>query len=181
MNSSGESKPDSAPSLQDEDSAVALLQHLNDERGKMFTEAEYVEMRTIILDELAHGARIRPFTVFTFGLIILGLAALLVIGLVTASGNAVRDYTLAIVSGLALLATCLFLWNLFRGIKQDSRRSLDARLEELEQVRRHNLISPNEFTEIQAYILIARQNQPAPRPSRMKGSAEQQPNQTRPF
>ena len=180
MNSSGESKPASAHSPLDEDSAVILLHHLNEERGKLFTETDHREMRNAILDELAHGARIRPFTVFTFGLIILGLAALLVIGLVTAPGNATEDYTLAIVSGLALLATCLFLWNLFRGIKQDSRRSLDARLVELEQVRRHNLISPDEFTEIQAHILIARQNQPAFRPSRMKGSAEQQPHPVRP-
>ncbi len=34
MNFSGESKASSAPSLQDEDSAVTLLHHFNEERGK---------------------------------------------------------------------------------------------------------------------------------------------------
>ncbi len=126
----------------------------------MFTEAEYVEMRGAILDELAHGARIRPFTVFTFGIIALGLAALFVVGLVSALGAHTGDYTLAIVSAAALLATGFFFWNLLTGIKCDAYRSLDARLEELGQLRQHHLISPEEFIEIEAHILIARQRQP---------------------
>jgi len=160
MNSSGESKPASAPSLQDEDSAVALLRHLDEERGKMFTEADYREMREVILDELAHGARIRPFTVFTFGIIALGLVAFFVIGLLSALGDHAGDYTLALVSAAAFMVTVFFFWNLFSGIKLDAYRSLDARLEELGQLRRHNLVSPGEFAEIEAHILIARQRQP---------------------
>ena len=160
MNSSGESKASSAPSLQDEDSAVTLLHHLNEERGKLFTEADYREMREVILDELAHGARIRPFTVFTFGIIAVGLAALFMVGLMSALGAHAGDYTLAIVSAAALLATGFFFWNLLTGIKRDAYRSLDARLEELKQLRQHHLISPEEFIEIEAHILIARQRQP---------------------
>lgn len=160
MNSSGESKPASAPSLHDEDSAVTLLQHLDDERGKLFTEADYREMREAILEELAHGARIRPFTVFTFGIIAVGLAALFIVGLISALGAHAGDYTLAVVSAAAMLATGFFFWNLLTGIKRDAYRSLDARLAELGQLRQHHLVSPEEFAEIEAHILIARQRQP---------------------
>ena len=157
MNSSGESKPASAHSPLDEDSAVILLHHLNEERGKLFTETDHREMRNAILDELAHGARIRPFTVFTFGIIILGLIGLLAVGLVTAKSNAAGDQLLTIVSTLALIATFYFVWSLVRGVREEAKRSLDERLAELEELRRHNLISPEEFTEIQAHILIAKQ------------------------
>ncbi len=160
MNTSGETKPASAPSLEDEDSAVALLQHLNEERGKLFTEADYREMRQVILEELAHGARIRPFTVFTFGIIAAGLAGLFIVGLTSALGTDAGDYTLAIVSAGAFVATAFFFWNLLGGIRNDAYRSLDARLEELKQLRQHNLVSPEEFAEIEAHILIARQRQP---------------------
>ena len=157
MNSSGESKPASAHSPLDEDSAVILLHHLSEERGKLFTETDHREMRNAILDELAHGARIRPFTVFTFGIIILGLIGLLAVGLVTAKSNAAGDQLLTIVSTLALIATFYFVWSLVRGVREEAKRSLDERLAELEELRRHNLISPEEFTEIQAHILIAKQ------------------------
>ena len=159
MNSSGESKPASAHSPLDEDSAVILLHHLNEERGKLFTETDHREMRNAILDELAHGARIRPFTVFTFGIIILGLIGLLAVGLVTAKSNAAGDQLLTIVSTLALIATFYFVWSLVRGVREEAKRSLDERLAELEELRRHNLITLEEFTEIQAHILIARQRQ----------------------
>ena len=158
MNSSGESKPASAHSPLDEDSAVILLHHLNEERGKLFTETDHREMRNAILDELAHGARIRPFTVFTFGIIILGLIGLLAVGLVTAKSNAAGDQLLTIVSTLALIATFYFVWSLVRGVREEAKRSLDERLAELEELRRHNLISLEEFTEIQAHILIAKQH-----------------------
>ena len=158
MNSSGESKPASAHSPLDEDSAVILLHHLNEERGKLFTETDHREMRNAILDELAHGARIRPFTVFTFGIIILGLIGLLAVGLVTAKSNAAGDQLLTIVSTLALIATFYFVWSLVRGVREEAKRSLDERLAELEELLRHNLISLEEFTEIQAHILIAKQH-----------------------
>lgn len=123
----------------------------------MFTEAEYREMRGTVLDELARGARIRPFTLFTFGAVMTGLLVVLVIGLVHASNQASGDWLLAIVSGLALLGAGYFFWSCLRGIDLDTLRSLDARLAELEQLRENRLVSPDEYHQIQAHILIARQ------------------------
>jgi uncharacterized membrane protein YqjE len=140
-----------------EDSAVALLLHLNEERGKMFTESDYAEMRAAVLDELAHGARLRPFTLFTFGVIVLGLIGMVALGIVTARSNAVRDHLLTIVSTLALLAVLGFIWNLIRGLRAESERSLDARLAELDELQQRKLISPDEYQNIRANILIARQ------------------------
>ena len=84
---------------------------------------------------------------------------LFVVGLISALGAHAGDYTLALVSAAALLATGFFFWNLLTGIKRDACRSLDARLEELKQLRQHHLLSPEEFTGIEAHILIARQRQ----------------------
>jgi len=142
----------------DDDSAVTLLRHLEEERGKTFTETEYREMRGTVLDELAHGARIRPFTLFTFATVALGLLTLLVIGLIHASSKAVEDYALAMVSAVALLAAGYFFWSYLQGIKLDTLRSLDARLAELKQLHENHLISQDEYHQIQAHILIARQN-----------------------
>jgi hypothetical protein len=144
----------------DDDSAVAILRHLEEERGKMFTEAEYHEMRGTVLEELAHGARIRPFTLFTFAVIALGLLAMLVIGLIVTPGQSAGDYALAAVSAVALIAAGYFFWSCLHGIKLDAQRSLDARLAELEQLREHRLVSPDEYHQIQAHILIARQRSP---------------------
>ena len=146
-----------SPVVADEESAVAVLQYLNAERGKMFTEADHQEMRSAILDELAHGARMRGFTLFTFAFIAVGLAGLLVAGIVAARQT--RDFTLPVVSTAALVALLYFFWNLSRGIKSDAFRTLDARLAELVQLREHGLVSEDEFTEIQAHILMARQRQ----------------------
>jgi len=145
----------------DDDSAVAILRHLEEERGKMFTEAEYQEMRGTVLDELAHGARLRPFTLFTFAVIALGLVGMLIIGLVVSPGQSAGDYALAAVSALALAAVGYFFWFCLRGIKLDTLRTLDARLAELEQLREARLISTEEYHRLQAHILIARQRQPA--------------------
>jgi hypothetical protein len=142
----------------DDDSAVTILRHLEEERGKMFTEAEYREMRGIVLDELAHGARIRPFTLFTFGTVGLGLLALFVFGVAAPSGNRIGDYTLALVSAVALATAGFYFWSCLRGIKLDAQRSLDTRLAELEHLRENQLISPDEYHQLQANILIARQH-----------------------
>src|SRR6266850_2963314 len=122
-----ESEQQAAEQLNDE-SAVTILRHLEEERGKMFTEAEFREMRGTILDELAHGARIRPFTLFTFGTVGLGLLTLFVIGMAAVSGNRVGDYTLAVVSAVALATAGYYFWSCLRGIKLDAQHSLDARL-----------------------------------------------------
>jgi hypothetical protein len=141
-----------------EDSPITLLQHLEEERGKMFTEAEYQEMRQTVIHELAHGARLRPFTLFTFLIVGLGLLGLFIVGWVTATGNTVKDMALSVVSGTALVAEGYFFWSCLRGIKQDALRSLESRLNELEQLLALNLISREEFDQIQSHILISRQN-----------------------
>ena len=66
MTSDHDQNQKSRPITIDEDSAVNVLRQLEEERGKMFNEAEYQEMRRTVLDEIAHGARLRPFTIFTF-------------------------------------------------------------------------------------------------------------------
>jgi len=141
----------------DDDSAVTVLRHLEEERGKLFTEAEYQEMRSTILDELSNGARLRPFTLFTFATITLGLLALLIVGVAGVSGNRTGDYALALASAAALVTVGYYFWSCLRGIKLDAQRSLDSRLAELEQLREHRLVSPDEYHQIQAHILIARQ------------------------
>ncbi len=152
-----EQRRNPAAEMPDDESAVGILRHLEKERGKMFTEAEYREMRDAILDELAHGARIRPFTLFTFAIVALGLLTLLIVGISNASGQAAGDFALAAVSAVALMAAGYFFWSCLRGIRLDSFRSLDARLAELEQLRENQLVSPDEYHQIQAHILIARQ------------------------
>lgn len=141
----------------EEESAVQVLQQLEEERGKLFTEADYQEMRSAVLDELAHGARMRPFTIFTFAIIALGLAALAVVGVVAIRESG--DYTLLIVSSAALVATLYFFWSLTRGIRGDAFRTLDARLAELKELRATGLVTEDEFTKLQAHILMSRQRQ----------------------
>jgi hypothetical protein len=140
-----------------DDSAVELLRDIEDERGKLFSEAEYQDMRRLVLDELAHGARCRPFTWFTFSVVILGLAGLVVVGLVMARGNSLPDFALPIVSAGALSVSIYFLWNYLRGLKEDAFRSLDHRLAELQQLRELGLVSSEEYASIEAHILISRQ------------------------
>jgi hypothetical protein len=143
----------------DDDSPVTVLRQLEEERGKMFTEAEYHTMRAAVLDELAHGARLRPFTLFTFAVVAVGLVAMLVIGLAVSTRKSVGDYALAIVSGIALVAVGYFFWFCLRGVRQDALRTLDARLAELEELRVAKLVSSEEYHRLQAHILIARQRQ----------------------
>jgi PHD/YefM family antitoxin component YafN of YafNO toxin-antitoxin module len=144
--------------VSDDESPVAILRHLEDERGQMFTEAEYQQMRDTVLEELAHGARLRPFTLLTFAVVGLGLLGMLAIGIVTAAGRTAGDYALAVASAAALAATGYFFWTCLRGIKLDTLRSLGTRLAELEQLRSLNLVSRDEYERIHAHILIARQH-----------------------
>jgi hypothetical protein len=139
------------------DSAVDVLRSIEEERGKLFTEAECQEMRQTVLDEVAYGARCRPFTLITFGTVALGLLTLLVIGLVLSPRQTLGDFTLALVSGASLLVVAGFIWNYLRSIRLDAFRSIDERLEELEQLRRANLVSADEYISIHAHILISRQ------------------------
>ncbi len=123
----------------------------------MFTEADYAELRAAVLDELAHGASLRPFTWFTFGVIAVGLIGMIAVGIVTARSHSIRDHLLTIVSTIALLATVGFVWNLARGVRAESKRSIATRLAELDELHQKGLISPDEYQSIRASVLMARQ------------------------
>mgnify|MGYP000629469016 CR=1 FL=1 len=123
----------------------------------MFREAEYQETRQTILHELAHGARLRPFTIFTFGVVGLSLFALFIVGLITATGTSARDHALAIVSGASIILASYFFWSCCQGIKRDALRSLESRLAEVKQLLDLRLISRDEYELIESHILIARQ------------------------
>jgi hypothetical protein len=140
-----------------DDSAVSMLRHLDAERGRSFTEHDYQELRRAVLDELAGGARLRPFTLFTFAIVELGLLVLTAIGIVNAHGSHLSDYSLALASGLAFLCGAGFLWFVVGGIRQDSQRSLAERLQELDELRQLRLVSDEEFHEIRSYVLNSRQ------------------------
>jgi hypothetical protein len=140
-----------------DDSAVAALRHIEEERGHAFNEAEYREMRQSVVEELARGAQCRPFTLFTFAAVGLLLLAFLVVGLVTSAGNTAADYALAIVSAAGLAVWGYVFWSYLRGIRQDALRSLDERLAELEELQALRLLSPEEYEYIRASILNARQ------------------------
>jgi hypothetical protein len=155
--SSAQAQHESNKGIVEDDTAVTLLHHLESERGRMYTEAEYQEMRQAVIDELTEGARCRPFTLFTFGVVALILLTMMILGLVTAFGNTIADFTLAIVSGLALASAAYFFWTHLHGIRSDALRSVEERLAEIEALRSQRLVSPEEYEIIHSRILIARQ------------------------
>ena len=149
------SAPSSAAGHAPDETAAGVLRHLEEQRGRLFTEAEYSQQRQTILAELSEGARLRPFTWFTFAIIQSGLVALLAAGLATA--RATGDYTLALFSIVAVLCAGSVFYQMRRAVVRDRNRSLQERLSELEEVRSQQLITPDEYHEIQAHILSARQ------------------------
>jgi hypothetical protein len=154
MNSGVRSAPRAAL---EEDSPVTVLQHLEQERGRLFSEAEYRELRRVVLEELSFGARLRPFTIFTFVVVELGLAGLLAVGLVTSAHHDWGDSALAWMSGAALLSGGGFFWFLWEGIRKDRLRTLEERLGELEELQRHALINAEEYQQLRSHILHQRQ------------------------
>jgi len=141
----------------EDDSPVTVLRQLLEERGRLFTEAEYQEFRRAVLDELAMGARLRPFTLFTFLVLELGLAGLLVVGIRTGAGGGWGDHALALISAAALISGGGFFWTLWDGVRKDQFRTLDERLRELDELRGLHLVSPEEYHHIQSHILHQRQ------------------------
>src|SRR5438034_10083432 len=103
----------------DDDSAVAVLQQLAEERGQLFSEKEYQEMRRSVVEELALGARRRPFTLLTFAVVGMALLGLLTAGLITHAQDQSGELALALVSGLALAVAAYLFWSYLRGIHQD--------------------------------------------------------------
>ena len=154
---SRDNHPPSGANAPGDDSAVQVLQHLEKERGRLFTETEYQEMRRSVVEELALGARRRPFTLFTFAIVGLALFALLTAGLMTHAEDK-GDFALALVSGAALAVGAYLLWAYLRSIRLDSLRSLDERLGEVEELRSLCLISREEYEYIHSNILLSRQH-----------------------
>ena len=140
-----------------DDCAVTVLQQLEGERGRLFSETEYQQMRRTVLEELALGAQRRPFTLFTFAVVGLVLCALLAAGVMTHAQDTSGDLALVLVSGAALAVAGYLFWSYLRSIRVDGLRSLDERLGEVEQLRSLGLISREEYEYIHSNILISRQ------------------------
>jgi hypothetical protein len=156
MNKNLEARPPQSAAEED-DSPAAVLQHLEKERGGLFTESEYREIRDAVLEELAFGARLRPFTIFTFVVVELGLAALFLVGMLGTAHQTWGDSLLAWISGVALLSGAAFFWFLWQGVRKDRLLTLDERLGELETVRVLKLITADEHAHLKSHILQQRQ------------------------
>jgi hypothetical protein len=144
----------------EDESAVTALRQLKEERGRSFTEAEYLEIRRAILDELAHGARCRPFTLVTFGAVGFCLLTLLAIGVLVAFDSNGRDWLLAAASTGSLAIWAFLMWKYARNLREDAQRALPERLSEIDDLRAHQLISEDEFNLLRASILMSRQQSP---------------------
>ncbi|HXJ57121.1 MAG TPA: hypothetical protein VNU68_10685, partial [Verrucomicrobiae bacterium] len=108
-------RPAGAPGAPD-DTAAGVLRLIEAQRGHLFSEKEYVQQRRTILVELAEGARLRPFTWFTFTVVELGLAAFVLIGLIAGRSG---DYTLAWISFVALLCAAGMFYQFYLGVCRD--------------------------------------------------------------
>ncbi len=145
-----------------EDSAVCVLRQLEGERGRLFSESEYRQMRRSVVDELALGAQRRPLTLFTFAVVGLGLFTLLALGIITHREDT-SDFALMLVSGAALLVGLYLFRSYLRGLRLDALRPLQERLDEVERLRELCLISREEYEYIHSSILISRQRSDEPR------------------
>ena len=139
-----------------DDSAVCLLQQLEGERGRLFSETDYRQMRRSVVDELALGAQRRPLTLFTFAVVGLGLFTLLALGIITHLEDS-SDFALMMVSGAAILVGIYLFRSYLRGFRLDALRPLQERLDEVERLRALCLISREEYEYIHSCILISRQ------------------------
>ena len=141
----------------DSDSAREFLESLARDRGtKLLPEQDYQEMRRAILDELARGPHLRTATLFTFGVVGLLLFGLLLVGLAMWTQGGPADWLLTVSSGGCLIICVWFLQRYIVGIREQSRMSVQERLTEVEELRRHQLISQSEYEEIYAAIHSSR-------------------------
>jgi len=139
-----------------DDSAIAAFRWLEEGRGDFLSQAEYQKLRKAVVEELARGPSAPLFTLLTFGTVGLLLLGLLLLGIIVL-GHDAREYLLALASMGALAVWSYLFWSYLRGIRQQSRVSLDKRLAELEELRSQGLISREEYDYIRAGILISRQ------------------------
>ncbi len=145
-----------AAGLEVDDSPVAVLQELERERGALFTEKEYREMRDAVIEELARGPKPRRSLLVTFGVIGLLLFILTVIGFYIVARQMVHDYTLAIVGLCSLGVWGHLLRGYLKTLKLHAQRSVRERLAELDELRAHCLLTQAEVDRIYASIHMGR-------------------------
>jgi hypothetical protein len=145
------------PAESELDSARTFLEALAQERGtRLLPESDYVETRRMILHELATGPRARPFTLVTFALIGLVLVAFFGLGLsMWLTGNP-PEWLLAVSSGGCLIMWAYTLRQYLVGLREQARMTLQARLDEVADLRRSGLITHEEYEQIYAAILSSR-------------------------
>lgn len=142
--------------LEADDSPVAVLQGLEEDRRTILTEQEYQEMRQAVLDELSRGPRCRPSIVVTFIVVGLTLFILTVIGLALWAHGTVPDLMLPLVAGAALAVWVYLLWGYLKSVRDHAALSIHRRLAELEQLRLRQLITREEYDRIYAAIHMSR-------------------------
>lgn len=141
----------------DSDSARSVLEALALDRGtRLLSEQDYQEMRATILAELARGPHLRLSTLITFGVVALILFGLFVLGLALWVQTGPAEWLLTVSSGGCLLLCGEFLRRYIAGVRQQSRMSVQERIDELADLRRHALITQPEYEEIYAAILSCR-------------------------
>lgn len=140
-----------------DDSPIVVLRSLEADRGSIFTEAEYREMRETVIEELARGPRPRFSLLITFGVIGLLLLAVTVIGFAIVFQGIIPDCTLGIVGLCALGVWGYLLRSYLRVVREQSSRSLRERLAELEELQVQKLISQAEYDRIYATIHMGRE------------------------
>jgi hypothetical protein len=157
--------PDSIrPNETEDDSPTVVLRSLEQERGTIFSNEEYQQMREAIIEELARGPKPRLSLLLTFGFIGLLLLALTVIGFALVWRGMVADVTLGIVGVCALGVWAYLLRGYLAAVRKQSSRSLGERLAELEELRVQRLISQIEYEHILAAIHMGRQSVRRSRP-----------------
>jgi hypothetical protein len=140
----------------DSDSARDFLQSLERQRGtRLLSENDYREMRDAVLLELARGPRLKASTLLTLGVVGLILFGFLFIGLAMLL-NGPTDWLLAVASGGCLGLWGYVVWQYVTSVRHQARLSLRERLEELEELRRHALITQLEFERIYAAVHSSR-------------------------
>lgn len=140
-----------------DDSPAVVLRELESARGHLFSEKEYLAIREAILDELACGPRPHLSTLLTFGAVGMLLFVFTAIGLWILLHELVSDYTLLITGVCACGVWLFFFHGYWSSIRQNSRRPLNERLAELEDLRARRLLTREEYERVLASILLARQ------------------------
>ncbi len=144
-------------SAPDPDSARGVLESLELDRGtRLLSEQDYQEMRATVMAELTRGPHLRVSTLITFGVVGLILFGLFMVGLALWIHSGPAEWLLTVSSGSCLLLCGEFLRRYVAGVRQQSRMTVQERLEELEDLRRHHLVSQPEYEEIYAAILSCR-------------------------